>query len=198
MAELMEAEVSDLAGRKGRHDPARRHSRHGSVTLGGRRVPIGRPRVRSVGIDAATVPLDSYAAFASSDLLAEGIVARMLAGDLDAPVLGGARAGRRQVVQTAMSTSKSAESRRFVAATAERLPELCGRRLDDRHWPIVMLKGLHLGEHLLVVAFGVTDDGTRVPLGVVEGRRHGGARRAPLHPPSRPLLSVISLRRDAV
>ena len=32
-----------------------------------------------------------------------------------------------------------------------------------------MLDGVHLGEHLLVVALGVTDDGTKVPLGVVEG-----------------------------
>jgi hypothetical protein len=28
-----------------------------------------------------------------------------------------------------------------------------------------MLDGVHLGEHLLVVAVGVTDDGTKVPLG---------------------------------
>jgi putative transposase len=56
-----------------------------------------------------------------------------------------------------------------VTATAERLAELCARPLGDRRWPIVMLDGVHLGEHLLVVALGVTDDGTKVPLGVVEG-----------------------------
>jgi putative transposase len=32
-----------------------------------------------------------------------------------------------------------------------------------------MLDGVHLAEHLLVVALGVTADGTKIPLGVVEG-----------------------------
>lgn len=51
MAALMEADVTALAGPKGRHDGARTAVRHGrepgSVTLGGRRVPVTRPRVRA-------------------------------------------------------------------------------------------------------------------------------------------------------
>jgi hypothetical protein len=51
MAALMEADVSALAGPKGKHDQARTAVRHGhgrgSVTLGGRRVPVTRPRVRT-------------------------------------------------------------------------------------------------------------------------------------------------------
>ncbi len=73
------------------------------------------------------------------------------------------------VERQATSTSKLAVSRRFVTATAERLAELCARPVDETRWPIVMLDGVHLGEHLLAVALGVTDDGTKVPLGVVEG-----------------------------
>jgi putative transposase len=53
MAEMMQAEVTDLAGVKGRHNPERTHTRHGTehgaVTLGGRRLPVTRPRVRTVG-----------------------------------------------------------------------------------------------------------------------------------------------------
>ena len=64
---------------------------------------------------------------------------------------------------------------RFVAATAERLAELCARPLGEARWPIVMLDGVHLGEHLLVVALGVTDDGSKVPLGVVEGSTENAA-----------------------
>jgi putative transposase len=56
-----------------------------------------------------------------------------------------------------------------VAATAERLAELLARRLDDRRWLVVFLDGFGMSEHLLVGALGVTDDGTKVPLGVVEG-----------------------------
>jgi hypothetical protein len=87
LAELMDAEVCDLAGPKGKHDADRAAVRHGteagSVTLGGRRVPVLRPRVRTVADadqPAREVPLDSYALASSADLLAEGIVARMLAG----------------------------------------------------------------------------------------------------------------------
>ena len=173
MNELMAVEVTDLAGPKGRHDPDRSAIRHGaehsSVTLGGRRVPIRRPRVRSVGEDARELPLESYRACADSDLLAEGIVARMLAGISTRRYPAALEPVGEQVQQTASSTSKSAVSRRFVTATAEMLAELLARRLDDRRWPVVMLDGVHLGEHLLVVALGVTDDGANVPLGVVEG-----------------------------
>jgi putative transposase len=56
--ELMEAEVDDVVGRKGRHLPDRTAVRHGhdggEVTLGGRRVPVGRPRARTA--DGARAP----------------------------------------------------------------------------------------------------------------------------------------------
>ena len=51
MQALMEADVTALAGPKGKHDATRTAVRHGrergSVTLGGRRVPVTRPRVRA-------------------------------------------------------------------------------------------------------------------------------------------------------
>src|SRR4051794_881193 len=49
--ELLEAEVDEVVGSKGKHDPCRTAVRHGhdagEVTLGGRRVPVSRPRARS-------------------------------------------------------------------------------------------------------------------------------------------------------
>jgi putative transposase len=179
MTELMTAEVTELAGSKGRHDPARTATRHGSddgtITLGGRRLPIRHPRVRSVGDDAHEVPLTSYATFASTDLLAEHIVAGMLAGlstrryDQTLEPVGQA------VADSAIGTSKSAVSRRFVTATAEKLAELLARPLDDRRWLIVFLDGFGFGEHTLVGALGVDTDGVKVPLGVVEGSTENAA-----------------------
>lgn len=50
MGALMDVDVTALAGPRGKHDPGRVAVRHGtgsgSVTLGGRRVPVVRPRVR--------------------------------------------------------------------------------------------------------------------------------------------------------
>jgi hypothetical protein len=173
MAELMDAEVVELAGPKGKHDPARVAMRHGTqpgtVTLGGRRLGVRRPRVRTTGGDAHEVPLESYGAFASTDLLAEGIVARMLAGLPTRRYAVGLEPVGAEVERAASGTSKSAVSRRFVAATAERLAELLARPLDQQRWLVVFLDGFGMGEHLLVGALGVTDDGTKVPLGVAEG-----------------------------
>ena len=174
MVELMELEVTELAGPKGKHNPARTAMRHGSqpgtVTLGGRRLGMRRPRVRRVDDEAACeLGLQSYAAFSSTDLLAEGIVARMLAGLSTRRYTAGLEPVGQAVEQAASGTSKSAISRRFVAATAERLAELLARRLDDRRWLVVFLDGFGMGEHLLVGALGVINDGTKVPLGVVEG-----------------------------
>ncbi|MGH8896448.1 MAG: hypothetical protein ACRDZ4_05340 [Egibacteraceae bacterium] len=165
MAELMDAEVTDLAGPKGKHDPARTAKRHGgddgAVTLGGRRLPIRRPRVRSVGDDEHEIPLESYETFACTDLLADHIVAGMLAGLSTRRYEAGLEPVGAQITDQATGTSKSAVSRRFVAATAERLADLLARRLDDRRWVIVFIDGFGMGEHLLA------------------GRARGGRRRRP-------------------
>jgi len=171
MSELQEAEVAELAGPKGKHDPGRSVYRHGSeagrVTLGGRRVPVRRPRVRS--LEGAEVRLESYDTFASVDLLAERMVASLLAG------LSGRRYERvlepvGELLDAAGSgTSQSSVSRRFIAATAERLAEFRARPLEGERWLIVFVDGFDFAGHTMVGALGVTADGSKVPLGVVEG-----------------------------
>ena len=182
MAELMDAEVTDLAGPKGKHNPARTAKRHGrqdgSVTLGGRRVPVRRPRVRTVGDDEHELPLTSYDSLVSADLLADGVVARMLGGLSTRGYRAGLEPVGRGVEQTATGTSHSAVSRRFVAATAERLDQLLGRPLGGQRWLVVFLDGFGMGEHLLVGALGVTANGTKVPWG---WSRHHREHRG-LHP----------------
>jgi putative transposase len=176
MGELVDAEVTELAGPKGRHDSSRAAYRHGSedgkVTLGGRRIPVRRPRVRTVAGDDGVereVRLESYDTFASVDLLADHMVASMLAG------LSGRRYQRAlepvgdAVEVAATSTSQSSVSRRFVAATAERLAEFRSRPLDDQRWLICFVDGFDFAGHTMVGALGVSADGTKVPLGVVEG-----------------------------
>ena len=171
MSELQEAEVTELAGPKGKHDPGRSAYRHGSeagrVTLGGRRVPIRRPRVRTV--DGVEVRLESYDTFASVDLLAEQVVASLLAG------LSGRRYQQvlepvgEAVAQEASGVSQSAVSRRFITATAERLAAFRSRPLDGERWLIVFVDGFDFAGHTMVGALGVTAEGTKVPLSVVEG-----------------------------
>ena len=74
MAAMFEAEIGQVCGPKGKHDTNRAAVRHGagrgSVTLGGRRVAVSRPRARTV--DGHEVPLTSYTHFAAEDLLTAG------------------------------------------------------------------------------------------------------------------------------
>ena len=83
LAELMEEEVDEVVGPKGKHDPGRAAVRHGhaagEVTLGGRRVAVERPRVRSAD-GRSELPLETYAHFADRDLLSRSVLERMLAG----------------------------------------------------------------------------------------------------------------------
>jgi putative transposase len=178
MAELMAAETDALVGAKGKHRVDRLAYRHGSeagtVTLGGRRLPVRRPRVRAAD-GTAELPLASYEAFRSADLLAAGIVARMLAGLSTRRYGAGLEPVGSAIEAQARGTSRSAVSRRFLAATAERLAELLGRPLADQRFLAVYLDGFGMGEHLLVGALGVRSDGIKVPLGLVEGTTENSA-----------------------
>jgi hypothetical protein len=82
MQAMFEAEIAEACGPKGRHDPGRAAVRHGtgpgSVTLGGRKVAVTRPRARTV--NGHEMPLTSYAHFAAEDVLTRVVMERMLAG----------------------------------------------------------------------------------------------------------------------
>ena len=83
LTELMEDEVADVVGLTGKHDGPRTAVRHGhedgEVTLGGRRVEVRRPRVRTADGESE-VPLQTYEHFADRDPLARVVLERMLAG----------------------------------------------------------------------------------------------------------------------
>lgn len=166
--ELFEAEVGRLAGPKGKHDPDRRAYRHGheprQVTLGGRRVPVYKPRVRSV--DAEEIELRTFRTFATRDLLTEAALGRMLAG------LSTRRysAGLEPVgTVEARATSKSAISHRFIQGTEQKLAELFGRDLSQLDLVAMFIDGVEIAEHCVVVALGVDADGRKHPLGLWEG-----------------------------
>src|SRR5713101_10087329 len=73
------------------------------------------------------------------------------------------------VEATASGTSRSAVSRRFVQMTERALDELMSADLSELDLVALMIDGVHFAEHLCVVALGISIDGTKIPLGVVEG-----------------------------
>ena len=169
MGALMEADVSAVAGPRGRHNLERRAVRHGtgagSVTLGGRRVPVSRPRMRAAD-GTAEVPVPAYELFSQTEVLGRMAMARMLGGLSTRRYPIGLEPVGQKVEASARSTSKSAVSRRFVAATETALGELLSAELSGLDLVALMIDGVHFGEHLCVVALGIGLDGTKYPLGL--------------------------------
>jgi transposase-like protein len=169
---VLEDEATALAGERGRHDPERRAVRHGSdaglVTLGGRQVPIRRPRLRSA--DKSTeVALPTYQLASSTELLGREAMARMLAKLSTRRYQVGLEPMGEEVTAKTRSVSKSAVSRRFVAATESALAELMAADLSELDLVAIMVDGVHFAQHLCVVALGIGIDGTKHPLALVEG-----------------------------
>jgi transposase-like protein len=172
LAALLDADVERLVGPKGRHNPDRSAVRHGTqpgkVTLGGRRVRVDRPRVRSAD-GTAELPLATWQAFASTELLDQLTLERMLAKLSTRRYRHGLEPVGSQVEQTATGTSRSAVSRRFVAVTEHALAELLAQDLSGLDLVAFMVDGIRVAEHTCVVALGITIDGTNVPLALAEG-----------------------------
>jgi transposase-like protein len=172
MQALMDADVTAVAGPKGRHDQARTAVRHGrergSVTLGGRRVAVTRPRVRAAdGSGELSVP--SYELFTSTEILGKMAMQKMLAGLSTRRYPVGLEPVGPQVDETSSATSKSAVSRRFVAMTETALAELLAADLSGLDLVAVMIDGVHFAESCCVVALGIGIDGVKHPLALVEG-----------------------------
>jgi putative transposase len=172
LAELMEEEVDDVVGPKGKWNPDRAAVRHGhgdgEVTLGGRRVEIKRPRVRTADGESE-VALQTYEHFADRDPLARVVLERMLAGVSTRRYRRTQEPVGEEIETRARSTSKSAVSRSFVERTREGLGELMSRQLGDLRLAVMMLDGLELKGRMMIVALGITTEGVKIPLGLWEG-----------------------------
>ena len=172
MAAMFEGDVARLCGPDGKHNPGRAGYRHGteagSVTLGGRRLAVTRPRVRAAD-GSGELHLPSYDLFSSTEILGQLALEKMLAGLSSRRYVRGLEPAGQAVGDAAASVSKSAVSRRFVAATETAFAELMSKRLDDLDLVAFMVDGVHFGEHTCVVALGIGIDGTKHPLAVEEG-----------------------------
>jgi putative transposase len=147
MGTLMEESVTALAGPKGEHNPERTAVRHGheqgSVSLGGRRVAVQRPRMRAAD-GSGELPVAAYQLFSGTELLGRLALERMLGGLSTRRYGLGLEPVSTQVEQAASGTSKSAVSRRFVAMTHTGTGRTAGRRpvragpglADDRRGPL--------------------------------------------------------------
>jgi putative transposase len=168
----MEREVDEVVGPKHKQNRNRTAKRHGheagSMTLGGRRVPVDRPRMRTAD-DERELPVQSYEYFADRDPLTRAVMDRMLAGVSTRKYAVVGEPVGEEVEQKSSATSKSNVSELFIARTRTALGELMARRLDDVRLAVMMLDGLEIAERTHVVALGISTEGVKIPLGLWEG-----------------------------
>jgi putative transposase len=166
LEEDREALCGPAGAYQGEQRTAYRYGREqGSVVLGGRKVQLRRPRVRSV--EGKELSLPSWVAMREEDPLHErafeqmvvGVSTRKYARSLEE--LPDGRSSR--------SVSRSSVSRRFVARTREQITRRFSESLEGRDFPVLMIDGTALGDHVLLVALGIEGDGSKRVLGVVEG-----------------------------
>ena len=171
--QMMEEDVTALVGPKGKHNTDRVGYRHGteetSVVLGGQRVSIQRPRVRSKNGEDE-LPIETYDVARQDDLLLEAALARMLYG------LSSRNYNQGQETLPAdlkcHGTSKSSVSRRFTQATQAELKRLMSRRFDSMGINVLLLDGVEFADTTVMVAMGIDHAGAKhilwIKLGATE------------------------------
>lgn len=167
LAKMLEAEREKLCGPRYEHSTARSASRAGhapgELSMGGRRAQMPRPRVR--GVDGKEIKLRTWEMFAGDDVLDKRAVEQMVIGVSTRKY---ARSLEPVDVKT-RGASKSAVSRRFVALTEKQLAEVVSADLKRVDLAVLMIDGIHMADHVVLVALGIDVDGCKHVLGVHEG-----------------------------
>jgi transposase-like protein len=173
--EVLEGERVALCGERYAHLAERQALRAGhvasSLVLGGRRVAVQRPRARSV--EGRELSLPSWREWSARDPLDERALEQM--------VLGVSTRGYARSLEplpeavTVRGVSKSAVSERFVYGTERKLAELMSRDLRQLHVVALLIDGVHFGEHVVLAAVGVDEQGDKHVLGLREGATENAA-----------------------
>ncbi len=173
LRQLMEADAAELCGPRHGRGNSRRAQRWGRTTgpigFHGGKVTVARPRVRAR--NGRELALPSWEAALAEDWLGRWALNLMLIG---VPTRRFGRAVRLPEGDVpagpGSGVSKSAASRRFVALSAERMEAWLTQDLSALDLLAIQIDGIHLAEELLLVAaVGIDAEGTKHPLGVVEG-----------------------------
>ena len=171
---MLEEDRTAVCGPRYAHEPDRPASRAGTVrsevVLGGRKVAIQRPRVRTADGEVA---LPTFHTMAHRDPLDRRVVEQMLVGVATRQYARSLEPITAEI--ESRGTSKSAVSRRFVAKTRAQLETWQAAPLDGLDLVALLLDGVHVGEHCLIVALGVAADGEKHALGIWEGSTENAA-----------------------
>lgn len=164
---MMKDEVERLCGSRYEHPPQRQATRHGQqrgvITIAGQKIGIERPRVRSTRANRE-VPLEVYGLARREEAMPAAVLARMVRGVSCRDYEG--------VIESAaegFGVKRSSVSRAFTIASAKKIREMRERRLDEVRFPVVFIDGIGWADTTMVVALGISEDGSKRVLGFREG-----------------------------
>lgn len=171
--ELLQEEVEVLAGEKYKRNGQASYKRwghqRGSVYIKDQRIPIQVQRVRDTRSNKE-VSLNTYGRFQEPSTVDEGLLMRVLNGLSTRNYRACAEA-----IPEAFSLSSSTVSRRYIRASSKKLRELQERRLDEHDVVALIIDGKRFGEDEIIIAVGITTEGRKVVLGMVQAATENSA-----------------------
>jgi putative transposase len=166
---MLEEQREALCGPKHSQDGERRAYRHGhcpgSLVMGGRRVTLPRPRVRT--LEGRELELPAWKQWSDEDPLEERALQQMLLGVSTRGYSSSLEALPAPLPER--GKSRSAVSRRFVRGTQKRLAGLLNRDLSGLRLAVLMIDGIHFDDHVVLAALGIDESGHKHVLGGGEG-----------------------------
>ncbi len=137
----------------------------GAICLKERKLRVKRPRLRKKGQGPeGEVPIPAYEAMRGEERLASRMLEILLRGVSTRQY----RAVLPEMAET-VGVSRSSVSREAMEASEEQLRQLCERRLDAVKLLVIYLDGVIFGDHHVLVAVGVDEEGHKHVLGIAEG-----------------------------
>lgn len=137
----------------------------GQLVMGGRKLAMEKPRVRSVNGEEVTLP--SWEEFQRMDPLDQRVVEQILCGV-------STRGYERSLEpldqdRKAIGVKRSSVSRRLVMTTAARVRTFMNRPLDEWDLPVILIDGIHICEAMVLCVIGIDADGGKHVLGLCDG-----------------------------
>lgn len=167
ISELLEQEVNEICGARRKRTSTRRAYRYGTqqgyIVLGGQKVRIDKPRVRTKD-SRREVQLALYGRLQQIDVIDKAVMRRL--------VRGVSCRNYRSVIETitgSAGVARSSVSRAFIRATTERVREFYCRRFTGNRFVAIWIDGVHFKGQMLLVALGVTSEGRKIVLSIRQG-----------------------------
>jgi transposase-like protein len=145
------------------------------LPFGGRRIVIDRPRVMAKARGTGRrheIALPALEHFKALDPLPERVVNQILLG---VTTRGYERSLEPRPKVVSRGASKSSTSRQLIKRTRSSMEAQLGRRLDDVRLIGLYLDGIVVARQSVVVALGLAEDGSKIPLGLWHGSTENAA-----------------------